>query len=71
VISEQQAETSFWISCTKRQLKLVKTISAHSESSVSIFRLFKQKYSSRDTIPLKASQFTYNKYCLSLGERQL
>ncbi len=36
----------------KRQLKIVKTISAHSKSTASKFTNFK-KYSSRDTIPLR------------------
>jgi hypothetical protein len=35
----------------KKELKIVKTISAHSKSTVSYFRTFK-KYSSPDTIPL-------------------
>ncbi len=36
----------------KKKLKIVKTISAHSKITVSIFRTFEQNYSSRDTIPL-------------------
>jgi hypothetical protein len=42
VISQKVAETSFWIFFTKRQVKIVKTISAHQKSIVLIFRtLFK------------------------------
>jgi hypothetical protein len=41
-----------WIFFTKRQLKIVKTISAHSKITVLIFRTFKTIYSSHDTIPL-------------------
>jgi hypothetical protein len=36
VISKKHAKTLIWISFTKRQLKIVKTISASSKSTVSI-----------------------------------
>jgi hypothetical protein len=46
------AETLFSIFFTKRQSKVMKTISAHSKGTVSILRAFK-KYSSCDTNPLR------------------
>jgi hypothetical protein len=44
VFARKQAETEFWISFTKRQLKIVKTTSAHSKSTVSIFSTFAKKF---------------------------
>ncbi len=37
-----QAETVIWISLEKKQFKIVKTISAHSKSTVWIFRTLKE-----------------------------
>ncbi len=44
----EASRNSIFYSFTKRQLIIVKTISTHSKSTVSIVRTFKQ-YSSRDT----------------------
>ncbi len=47
------ARLLIWISLTKRALKIVKTISAHSKSTGSVFRTFKIKIISRH-YPFKA-----------------
>ncbi len=52
MISEKEAETFFWIFFTKRQLKILKTITALIQMYCLDFKTFK-KYLSHDTIPLK------------------
>jgi hypothetical protein len=50
---QKQAETLFWIFITKRQPKIVKTISDNSKGTILILKAFETKYSYRDTVPLR------------------
>jgi hypothetical protein len=60
----EHTETLLWIFFIKRQQKIGNTISAHSKSTVLIFRTFKQKYSSGDTVPLTEAKWSRNMTCI-------